>query len=1133
MKVLSKIKSILFSNWPIFAIIAINILLFIANYKPGTFLLGWDNLPSEFDPMMNIKRSIFAVWQEYQSLGLLGGMGHASDLVRQVYILLLTLILPLNLVRYVSTFSMLLIGSIGGYFLILSLLKANTTESLSKAKIVAFIGALFYNLNLATIQTFYAPFEAFTAHFAALPWVLLCAANFIKRANLKNTIILSLVLLLATPSAYIPTLFVVLLLSIGIFVISKLIFESDKKRTFVNSIKLLLIIIVVNAFWLLPFLFFTLQNSNINVNAKMNQMATESIFLQNKEFGTVEDTALLKGFWFNNVDPNLDGDLAFMLAPWRQHMENPIVSAMGYIIFGVILIGAAAIIFRFLKRKDGTKHTALPFVILFAFAFTMLATDTFPFSFFDEVFRKFPLFNQAFRFPFTKFSLLTGLTYSVMFAFGLDAILNLLKKVKLGSFAKHALSFIILAAFAAIIFTISQPAFAGNLFYEKERVKLPNEYLETFKYFKSAPQNARIANLPQVTFWGWTNYRWGYGGSGFLWYGIQQPILDRAFDVWSDKSENYYFELANALYAKDKNAVKNVLNKYQVSFILLDENVIYPASPKSLFYSETEALLSEIPEIKLDKTLGKIKIYKVTLADKTNSFVFTDGKLPNIQTQTRRTNDTAYQTNNNYISDLNPENQQEASFPLSLFSLKTGKEKDFALSESEDFIVLTKEINTKSNSKINIPNYFSFEKTVPFSIFAILNNGNTNLVGSVSLPQIKIDGKTLSAKTLTFPIAILPGDVSFPVNVNINGLSDIEIKKAPAKNGKIGTGFLTTLQTNSVVVTGSNTRSARTIDKEDFINAISSQETFDLKAGNHKIQILIPKINDSYLSLIPDLNKTAINDCDNFRFGETNFSTSNNSVNVDTTNDAGCFSFFSPNLFHDEAYAIFINNENKSGRPFHFWVLNEDQKTSPIDTYLDRGQNNQFFVLPSMEENGQAYSFHFDNLSIGRESTHNILSYFAVYPLPLKFLNNISVLNKPLVKSELKGAAVERVTHPNESLYEVDLTQTKNPATLVLAQVYDAGWHAYSIGNKDLLTQIAPFLTGKELKNHAEVNGWENGWIIEPDSNATNPTSIVIVYLPQYLEYLGFAVLIAFFLTLLGRSILKRRHSKSHPQTNN
>jgi hypothetical protein len=100
------------------------------------------------------------------------------------------------------------------------------------------------------------------------------------------------------------------------------------------------------------------------------------------------------------------------------------------------------------------------------------------------------------------------------------------------------------------------------------------------------------------------------------------------------------------------------------------------------------------------------------------------------------------------------------------------------------------------------------------------------------------------------------------------------------------------------------------------------------------------------------------------------------------------------------------------------------------------------------------------------------------------------------------------VSHPNESLYLVTPGQINN-STIVLSQSFDSGWKAYAVNKVNFLNEIFPFLFDKEIKQHTLVNNWENGWeISKTDSNSI----VIIIYLPQYLQYLGdflFVLLIA------------------------
>lgn len=107
---------------------------------------------------------------------------------------------------------------------------------------------------------------------------------------------------------------------------------------------------------------------------------------------------------------------------------------------------------------------------------------------------------------------------------------------------------------------------------------------------------------------------------------------------------------------------------------------------------------------------------------------------------------------------------------------------------------------------------------------------------------------------------------------------------------------------------------------------------------------------------------------------------------------------------------------------------------------------------------------------------------------------------------------IQEVKHPNPSYYQViinneQLTSEKN--YLVLSQSFDSGWKTYEVNGK--LAESFPFIFGTEIKDHVLVNNWQNGWAmnkrsIDQESKGSNQT-IVIYYLPQLLEYLGFGIL--------------------------
>ena len=103
MKIFWKKKDVLL---PILAILAVEAVLFIANYTPGTWLIGWDSTQPELNLSLALGRLLSPVWQEYRGLGVLDGMAHAANILHWFYIFVLGLFLKVNVVRYVFIFLM-------------------------------------------------------------------------------------------------------------------------------------------------------------------------------------------------------------------------------------------------------------------------------------------------------------------------------------------------------------------------------------------------------------------------------------------------------------------------------------------------------------------------------------------------------------------------------------------------------------------------------------------------------------------------------------------------------------------------------------------------------------------------------------------------------------------------------------------------------------------------------------------------------------------------------------------------------------------------------------------------------------------------------------------------------------------
>ncbi len=688
--------------------ITLSLIVFILcwqNFTPNTFLIGWDNLLPELNIWMNLKRSFSTVWQTYQGLGLVGGMAHSTDLIRQLIILPFTLILPTNLIRYLWHFTMIFLGTFGVYFGLLKTIKLKP--------ISAFIASLFYLLSFGSVQNFWVPLETFSCFWGFFPWLIFSLINYLHQPNRKNLIKLLLINLLAIPSFYVQTVFIVYIFTLLIILVIH-----------PKSLPAFLKIGLINSFWLLPLIYFLITNLNGPANGFGNLMSNDETFLRNLHRGGILDFLLLRGYYYDF--PKNDG---FLMDTWRQYFSSPIPITLG------ITLGLSAftgfIISLFKKNKQLFEKFIIGLFILSAIA---LLSQVPPFTQINFLLRQIPLINQIFRSPFTKFITPAVFSFACLIAI-------LIEKIPV-KFQRH---FSIFSFIAIIIFSF--PSFQGNYISPDMRQNLPQKYFDLIDFFKTQNPTGRIANLPQGSFWGWTNYRFGLSGSGFLWYGIQQPILDRAFDVWNLKNEQYYWELTTALQKNDSSELDKIFQKYSIQYIIFDNNVFFPDEK---IYNNIAITTKE----KLDSMLslqeigqfGQITVYQTAF---TTQKYLVDNPV-SVNKFNFYYSDPAFSKFSNYINS----NQPNYNYPfVNLFTNRLTSEQNFSV--------------IKNNSSINLT---SQNQTATFNL-----DNSANSEYGISLPT-----SSSSLIVYNFPQAKLNQD--YLIEVNYKYISGLPAKISAVSN---------------------------------------------------------------------------------------------------------------------------------------------------------------------------------------------------------------------------------------------------------------------------------------------------------------------------------------------------------------
>lgn len=975
--------------------------LVFKNFPFHSSSTGWDNLHPEFNFSLNFNRVFSSsVWNYFQGLGTYGGHGYASVLPHVIITYLMSLVIPIIHIRSGFTFLMLFLGPLGVFFLVKKILDGANEDIKNKS---ALVSSLFYMLNLATIQQFYVQLEAFIVHFAALPWLFYSLANFLKNKTKKNLLIFTVISFLTSTQGFIPPLFV----AYSILLVMVLLFYFFEKRTwerFKTTILILILTLFVNSFWLLPDAYYASRESATMANAYNTIQSTNIFVLNSEKYGQLSNAILLNGFLFQqkNLAKNYSGETFFIFSNWINHFSKNPAIVMGYALFVIAILG---ILFS-LRKKNYLKSGLIASGLLM---FALLANGTQPFSLIFSALGKLPIFHEAFRVPFTKFSISLAFIYSIFIGVGICWIITKLESLPIRKVTKH--SSINLTALAVGIFVVymALPAFKGDLIYNQTKIKIPAVYFKLFDFFKTQNQYARIADLPQGWPWGWNMYRWGYDGSGFLWYGIKQPIMDRAFDRWGASNENYYWELSYAIYSDKLFLLQGIFNKYDIRFIIFDKNSTpYLSSKDFLYQNGLESYLDNSKEIKLtkifksdDPKIYDIKIYEIKSVNKLNrNEQFITGPLKNIlPAYSFSSYDQIYQEYNSYYS--NSKKTIDIYYPFrNLFTGRTIDNLDFKINDTQKYISFTKKLPEETkNFSLILPPSSQFE------------NADNNIY--------------LKANSLTI-------DMSKNKNTII-----YDNKNDPY--------FFHHLPSNCQMVCPSNL-------EQDVLDG-----------------------------------------------GILRFSS------IDTGN---IFTLGLPRLDQRYAYLIKIESKHMQGEKLEMAIVDYALNRTIYDVYLPNTNNfeDKHFIVPPMKFDGIGYGLIFNNFSIGNKTTINEVSQIMIYKIPYQFLTQMKLVN-PITASS-----------------------NQNISLLTNSQSFNSGWKAYEVTSAKRqvikwVQGVFPFLFGKELNEHVLVNNWANGWVMPESSLILNHSSLIIIFWPQYLEYLGFVILIGTFVWLAV--LIKSKKTKS------
>lgn len=1086
---------------PLLVVIVVALLVALQNIDFSTYYSGWDNIHAEFNLVRYARQVFFGSWLGHQGLGAPAAQAHLSEIMRLPIIFVLRLFLPDNLIRYVYIFGMYLLGGVGVYLYLSKVWFKERKDAFQDW--TASLGAVFYLLHILTLQQYYISFEMFMAQFALFPFLLMMIHKLSKSFSNKNILFFILLQFLIAPSGHTPTVFylaVLLSLLYAFFVHLKENFKTNWRSSLVFSFLIGLLTLVSNAYWILPNVYYSAHNSHYVQESRTNTIfAPESVW-SIKEAGNFQNFINNTHYLFNWKDYSFEEQqFEYVFSEWLPHLNSPLTQIfMSIVGFGTI-VGLALVIWN---KNKGYKRW--PFVIFYIFSACLIWIDFFPTRGIVNYFYNFGIFQEAFRNPFTKLSILFSFVSVVLFVEFVHFILNYLRQNKSKILLNKLMIPVALLFFFFVLTYIALPSFQGHFVSDKLRVKYPDQYFEMFDYLQTRDKNLRVLPLPQFNHAAWVYHDWsfiepgnGYQGMSFNFFGIPQPVLKRDFDRWGETNDFFYHELKRALDTRDVEHFSQLLTKYNIDLVIIDETKIDPFRNYD-YQLEHQLLIAS----GMDKVWQQdfLTIYQKENINQ-NELIIPQG-LKIISAETDRVKrDWAYHHEGDYInSDLDKAAVIYPFANLMKYELTN-------ISYAPDFVEIKQEIDS-GNYLITLPGIRESEYLTPVMIEYIGQRVK------VKFPVNRIlTGKEVITLPYLSPFQFYTDEASeIVVFFNNQGIV--------VQQGQTIYPVLSIALDQPVTISYANKNEELALNQEGRIKStqLEIKKQFDLNPdwsrwSNDLVfqadldQEITLKTEFPVVSL--DITQNPSVNCSEPEQGVIGADFSQGIMTYEVDKYAvSCNGYNFDYMSSSASYLLNITGRNVQGRSIKFFVSNSQEGVMPDDYIFSEVEHDSTITLnkTSYDPRDQ-YFLNWETRSFGKLSKNQIYE-MRITPFPLERLAQLRVETAKNTHINSNDITIKQSRTFIDAIHVVDLECENTSCYLGLDQSFDDLWLAFMVGK----TQPLP---------HFRLNNWANLWQVDQSGR------VVILYLPEIIALLSFVFLAAATVTLgckvTQESIQKKR----------
>lgn len=1046
-KLVSTITSWLTNHLPLLAVIAVALLVAVRNVDPQTTFSGWDNVHPEFDLPRYARQVLFGAWTEHQGLGAPAAQGQLAEVFRLPILFLLDTLLPQNLSRYAFIFLMYAIGGAGMYLYLANVWLKEKTRGLKNW--LAGLGGVFYLLHILTLQQFYISFEMFMVQFAFLPFLLWSVERLAHRKHFKYWAAFAGIQLLIAPSGHTPTVFY-----LGALVSVAYAFFLQSKQSLARAVKFALTVglatLALNAYWIVPNLYYTLHNAEYVQESRENHLFGPESVAAVREAGTVGNFLTGTQYLLTWKDYSFETkNFEYIFNDWQEHLSQPAVrytlQAFGVItVFGLVITLLDA-------RKDPSRWAM---VLTYAACVALIWIELFPTKILIDALYKSGSFLEAFRNPFTKLSII----YSVI---------SVLFFVRAGEFFVSRIKWSVLRAVVVgllvgtIVWT-AWPTFQGHFLSEKLTIKYPDQYQQLFDYLKTRDRDLRVLQLPQLMYVGWEYYDWsfvepgnGYQGMGFYGFAMPQAFLNRDSDRWSEANDFFAHELKLALAQNDGQRLRTIAEKYNVDLIIVDETRVAPGVQRDFLSDHALAQLAGFVKVWEQDFLT---VYERKSENAERAF-FAPDTISWVAGETDRVRlDPVFDQQRDFV--LTDQKAAQTIYPFSGLSARSVVGVTF----EDRRITLTQPVARGMYTAI-LPALTGPVYVTPVSI---TYDGQRV---TMTFPKVTVEADQL------LELAKLP-DVQFPVENAPDNLivfaneTGVVVSKgetvAPVVSLAVGEPVRVEYTANADTTRLAEAEIIPVITLEPDWNELTREVHFEVSQTD-----TVTAVVDFPVSRL-DLLQSPSENCAQPQQGTIRtertaqgvvFVADNFGVNCNGYN----FEYLSPAY----SYVMRVVGENVAGRGTKLFVNYGNPDYLPEDFLFRTKHVDEVVTLPQLSTDPtEVLQLNWETRSFGKRS-ENVIQSIDVAPVPMERL-----VGMRLVRGEERVENVVRVSGERvwfDTVYVAEVSCESDSCVVGLDQAFDDGWLASQKG------KILP---------HVRLNTWANGWEVTSGK-------LVVVYLPE------------------------------------